>query len=174
MIRYARHGEEGISFFAFLSVISCTIGVLVVVLVCVTITSFWGAELVVEPIDLPSTGSDAGPGRIYVECRADGLIVHPHDLIVSLDDLEDPSRWIGGPYGQALSDVSSHRGAGSVFFLVRRGGLPVFRKALGYAMAVGGGTAEDSEQGTATFSIGQQRVTMPGPIRVGAPGEENP
>lgn len=173
MIRHTQPREEAISFVAFLSVVSCTIGLLIFVLVGVTVVSFWGAEQVV--VEVKGTGHGRpGAGRIYVECRPDGLIVHPDKVVVSLQDLEDPSRWIEGPFGKCLSKLTSSGRGGSVFFLVRRGGFPVYRKTLEYTLTFGGGTVEAVSRGDALFSIGHQLVVMPGALRVVLPNAALP
>lgn len=171
MIRHSRRQGETISFFSFLSVISCTIGALMVVLVCVSVTSFLGAEQTPVP---PTQGDKPAWGVVYVECLNDGLRVHPDDVIVSREELEDLHRWSDGPFGQCLRKVRSHGVDGAVYFLIRRGGIPVFRTALGYAVGLGGGTTEAVQQGDAEFSIGQQLVVMPGAIRVPKPTELDP
>ena len=86
MIRHPQREREPTSFFAFLSVISCTIGLLMLVLVSVTVASFWGAEQVLE-VPTQEDGSFVR-GRIYVECTAEGLIVHPDETVVSVEDLK--------------------------------------------------------------------------------------
>lgn len=173
MIRHVERDHEPTPFMAFLSVIMCTIGLLMLVLVGVAVTSFWGAEQVI--VEVPSVdGGSASPGRIYVECADDGLVVHPEEIVVSLEDLEDPARWINGPYGRCLIELRRRGDGGSVHFLVRRGGLAVFRKALGYAFAAGGGTTDAVARGEAVFSIGRQLVLMPGTIRVQRDTETEP
>lgn len=82
-------------------------------------------------VDLASAGGDPGSGRIYVECRSDGLLVHPDEVVVTREELDDPVRWIDGPFGRCLTQVRSRGPGGSVYFLVRRGGIPVFRRAVG-------------------------------------------
>ena len=164
MIRHATRPTEAISFFSFLSVILCTIGLLMFVLAGITVVSFWGAEQVV--VDLPQMQEGRpGFGRIYVECRARSLLVHPSEDAVRAEDLDDPRRWASSPFGQCLTRLSTGK-ASSLFFLVRPKGLAVFRKALSYAFAAGGGTADAADAGRARFSVGHQMVTMPGPIRV--------
>jgi hypothetical protein len=163
MIRHPPREEEPTSFFAFLSVVSCTIGLLMLVLVLVTVTSFWGAEQVLE-VPTQKDGSFVR-GRIYVECTADGLIVHPDETVVSLKDLEDPARWIDGPYGKCLIALIRRQRDGSAHFLIRPGGLAVFRTAIAYAREAGGGTVDDVKSGRAVFSVGQQLMELPGPIR---------
>lgn len=164
MIRRTTRRSEAIAFIAFLDVMSCTIGVLMLILVGVTMHSFWGAEQVIE---IPSeAGAGLSVGRIYVECTKEGLLVHPDDIVIALDDLEDPNAWIDGPYGQCLTELRKRGSGGSAHFLVRRGGLAVFRRALGYALAAGGGTVDDVRAGQAMFSIGQQAIVMPGPVRL--------
>jgi len=163
MIRHPQREQEPTSFFAFLSVISCTIGLLMLVLVSVTVTSFWGAEQVLE-IPTQDDGSFVR-GRIYVECTAKGLIVHPDETVVSLKDLEDPARWIDGPYGKCLMTLIRRERDGSAHFFIRPGGLAVFRRAISYALEAGGGTVDDVKSGRAVFSVGQQLMASPGPIR---------
>jgi hypothetical protein len=170
MIRHARSSGEPLSFFGFLSVISCVIGLLMFVLVCITVVSFWGAEVVVE---VPSVVSGLpGKGTIYVECTGEGLLVHPEKDVNTLEDLDDPALWVRGPYGRCLAQLRTNKRGGTVHFLIREDGLPVFRKALSYALVAGGGTADAVSHGSALFSIGQQLVTMPGPIRVVDPDTE--
>ena len=165
MIRHMPKRNETMSFFAFMSIISCAIGLLMFVLVGVTIVSFWGAEQVIMNIP-QSEGGKAGAGRIYVECRSDGLIIHPDKTLVALADLEDTTRWMETPFAECLGKLSDGEKTGSIFFLVRKDGLDLFRKALGYAFLAGGGTADAVAQGRARFTMGQQMVTMPGPIKV--------
>jgi len=137
---------------------------LLLVLVGVTVVSFWGAEQVVDIRSVD--GGKPGEGRVYVECRPDGVIVHPHRQVLTLADLDDPQRWGRSPFGRCLAGLSSGHHGGSVYFLVRPKGLTVYRKALTFAFAAGGGTADAVAQGRARFAIGQQMVFMPGPVRV--------
>ncbi len=163
MTRHTQREQEPTSFFAFLSVISCTIGLLMLVLVSVTVASFWVAEQVLE-IPTQEDGSFAR-GRIYVECSAQGLIVHPDETVVSLKDLEDPAQWLNGPYGKCLKTLNRRQHDGSAHFLIRPGGLAVFRRAMGYALQAGGGTTDQVKNGQAVFSVGEQLMALPGPIR---------
>lgn len=165
MIPRPKNQDDPIPFFAFLSVVSCTIGLLMFVLAGITVASFWRAEQVVVDDRTRGPGVPA-KGRIYVECRPDGLIVHPEKIVVSLDDLDDPGRWVEGPYGRCLTRLVREGRGGSVYFLVRRGGVSVFRKALEYALAAGGGTVDAVARGDALFSVGRQLVAMPGGIQV--------
>ncbi|MGD9127045.1 MAG: hypothetical protein PVH19_06670 [Planctomycetia bacterium] len=163
MIRHPQRNQEPTAFFAFLSVISCTIGLLMLVLVSVTVTSFWGAEQVLE-VPAQANGSFM-PGRIFIECKEEGLVVHPDERIVTMEDLEDPARWQEGPYGKCLMTLIRRQRDGSAHFFIRPGGLTVFRKAMAYALEAGGGTVEDVKNGRAVFTVGQQLLTLPGPIR---------
>ena len=162
MIRHSQQRAEAISFFSFLSVILCTIGLLMFVLAGVTVVSFWGAEQVIVDVRQLKDGKP-GFGRVYVECLARGLLVHPGEALVPADALEDKDRWLDGPFGLCLSKLSA---GGSLFFLVRPQGIAVFRRALGYAFSAGGGTATAVADGRARFSVGHQMVLLPGPIRV--------
>jgi hypothetical protein len=163
MIRHPQREEEPMSLFSFLSVVSCTIGLLMLVLVLVTVTSLWGAKQVLE-IPTQKDGSFVR-GRIYVECTADGLIVHPDQTVVTLKDLDDPARWVDGPYGKCLMALIRRQRDGSAHFLIRPGGLAVFRTAIAYAREAGGGTVDDVKSGRAVFSVGEQLIELPGPIR---------
>ena len=165
MIRHRQRLSETISFFSFLSVISCTIGLLMFVLAGVTVVSFWGAEQVIIEIQQQKGGA-VGFGRVYVECRREGLVVYPTEELVRAEDLAHPTRWYDSEYARVLARLSTRQRAGSLYFLVRPKGFPVFRRALGYAFASGGGTADAVAGGSAKFTIGHQMVLMPGPIRI--------
>jgi len=165
VIRHPRRDSETISFLSFLSVVSCTIGVLMFVLAGVTVVSFWGAEQVVMDVRQVGDGRP-GFGRVYVECRASGLILHPRGKRVSAEELAAPRQWTAGPFGECLGRLSGAGRGGSLFFLVRPRGFAVFRQALSYAFAAGGGTADAVADGRARFSVGHQMVRMPGAIRV--------
>lgn len=163
MIRHAQQRTEAVSFFPFLSVILCTIGLLMFVLAGVTVVSFWGAEQVIVDVRQLEDGKP-GFGRVYVECLARGLLVHPGETMVSADALEDSDRWLDSRFGLCLGRLAT--GGGSLYFLVRPKGLAVFRRALGYAFSAGGGTATAVADGRARFSVGHQMVLLPGPIKV--------
>lgn len=166
MIRHTQAAAEAMSLFSFLSVITCTIGPLMLVLVCTSVLSFWGADVQLE---LPSVkGGDANRKRIFVECRKDGLAVltDEYEAVVTVQDLEDPQRWLRGPYGRCLSALVNGRGGGALHFVIRRDGMAVYRKAYEYALAVGGGTSDQVAARCAAFSIGRQLVLRPGALRL--------
>ncbi len=164
MNRHPARPVGAIAFFPFLSVVSCTIGLLMFVLAAVTVLSFWGAEQVI--FDIPQQpGGRPGGGRIYVECRREGIIVYPGEERVRSEALAHPSRWGRTAYGRALNDLAAGR-ARSLYFFVRPKGIQAFRRALAYAYAAGGGTADAAARGAARFPIGCQILFMPGPIRV--------
>lgn len=165
MIRHVPQRMEVISFFGFLSIVNCAIGLLLFVLVGVTLVSFWGAEQVILETE-SSKGGQPGFGRTYIECRSSGLVIHPEQAETPRENLEDSARWLETPFGECLGKLASGQKEGSLFFLVRKDGLPTYRKALGYAFQAGGGTADAVREGQARFSLGYQMVTMPGPIRV--------
>lgn len=164
MIPHPKRQPATISFFSFLSVVSCTIGLLMFVLAGVTVVSFWGAEQVVMDIK-QQPGGKPGFGRVYIECRPEGLIVYPRQELVRASVLARATSWYDSAFGRVLARLARGRG-GSLYFLVRPKGLPVFRLALGYTYAAGGGTSDAVAAGAAKFPIGHQMVLMPGPIRI--------
>ena len=135
------------------------------VLAAVTVVSFWGAEQIIMEINQRKDGAP-GLGRMYVECRRGGLLVYPGEREASAEELAHPTRWHDGAFGRTLSRLSGGSRSGSLYFLVRPKGFPVFRRALGYAFAAGGGTADAVAAGRAKFAIGHQMVLMPGLIKI--------
>jgi hypothetical protein len=155
MARSRAGAKPSISLFPFLSVLAAVMGTLALVIIGMTLLSLQSSAQVVE---LTPTGSRKTP--VYVECRQEGLLVHPEGIQIPADGLERAD----GPWASRVAEIAGDAGRQYVVFLVRPNGIDTFWKAraavrdekidVGYDPVYAGGRIEFQQAGGSLRTAG--------------------
>ena len=110
------------SLFPFLSILTCTSGVLAFIILSIGFLSVASPSITVKARAL---GEEDRKQAIYVECHADHVIIHPERLRAPLDSLAAE----GARYRQFLERVADRAASEYVVFAVYPQGEKTFREA---------------------------------------------
>jgi biopolymer transport protein ExbD len=117
-----------IEMFPFLSVLACTIGVLIL-LIIVLVAQTFSNQRQVTIIAKSENGQNENKQPRYIECRGDGIIIHPTEEFageefVSLTALN----FSYSPLQKLLEDVKYNRDKQYLIVAIRPDGIEVFQK----------------------------------------------
>lgn len=116
-----RRSRVSPSLFPFLSVLLCAMGVLIVVISGQNLLAVGGG--VDQALEIGS-GTFEGKEAIYIECRAEGILIYPDKTAVSLEAIrnEEP----GSEWMRLLAQLEQHREEQYLVFLIRPEGTEVY------------------------------------------------
>ncbi|NER46141.1 MAG: hypothetical protein F6J86_05450 [Symploca sp. SIO1B1] len=112
-----------VELFPFLSVLVCTIGTLIL-LIIVSASQILNSQSEVALIAKSEDGKNQKKNPHYIECREDGIIIHPSQEFVASEDITNS----GSALGQLILQVSSRKEQEYIIVAVRPDGFPVFRQ----------------------------------------------
>ena len=79
-----------VELFPFLSVLACTIGTLILLIIVLTTQALEPQEaVVIAQVDENSQGANRNKAPVYIECREDGFVLHPSEEFAPRADLYD-------------------------------------------------------------------------------------
>jgi hypothetical protein len=123
MRRRIKSSKTELELFPFLSVLACTIGSLILLIIVVSTQS-----LTVNPqvkiVAKVENGANQGKKPHYIECREDGVLLHPSKQFVSLSDLEKP----GSALSELITQVKANRDREYIIVVLRPKGIEVFQQ----------------------------------------------
>ncbi len=114
---------NNVELFPFLSVLVCTIGTLVL-LIIVASSQILSSQSEVAIIARTEDGNNQSKNPHYIECREDGIIIHPSQEFVSNQDITQP----GSGLTKLIVQVSSRKEQDYVIVAVRPNGFKVFEQ----------------------------------------------
>ena len=114
---------NNIELFPFLSVLVCTIGTLIL-LIIVASSQILSSQQKVVIVARSEGGQNQTKKPHYVECRQDGIIIHPGEEFVSNQDIDNPDSAVG----KLIFQVSNRKEQEYVIVAVRPDGFEIFDK----------------------------------------------
>lgn len=120
MARTRKRSTLTVSLFPFLSVLAAVMGTLTLIISGMSMLALGNATQIVELVK-----SSHGKAPVYVECREDGLILHPEGTPVPKEQIEDEN----GIWGQETQKIAANTKSQYVIFLVRPSGITTFKQA---------------------------------------------
>jgi biopolymer transport protein ExbD len=120
-----QHAE--VELFPFLSVLACTIGTLILLIVVLTTQSLEPQEAVVVAKidqDSQSQGSNKDKSPLYIECRQDGFILHPQKEFAPRADLYDEKSTLR----KTIAELKKNKDKQYLIVILRPDGLEMFDK----------------------------------------------
>ena len=126
-----RKQQTEVELFPFLSVLACTIGTLILLIIVLTTQALEPQEdVVVVKADEDSQGSNTSKTPLYIEAREDGFILHPSKLYPNKEfapraDLYDEQ----SPLRKTIANLKANRDEQYLILILRPDGLEMFDKA---------------------------------------------
>lgn len=112
-----------LNLFPFLSVLACTIGVLILLVIVLT-TQLLGENKQITI--LLKTDSNITQAKVptYIECRAGGVVLYPSQEFVSEEDLTDTY----SPFQRLLDKLAQERDTSYLIVAIKPSGMEVFEE----------------------------------------------
>ena len=116
----SRHAIE-IELFPFLSVLACTIGTLVLMIIAISTQAF-GDLKEVKLIVKAEDGQNQAKRPRYLECREGGVVIYPSEIFVPVDRIGDPDSALA----KLVDEVSEKRDREYFIVAIRPTGIATF------------------------------------------------
>lgn len=121
--RITKRSVTEIELFPFLSVLACTIGVLILLIIVLMAQTF-SNQRQVTIIAKTENGQNQNKQPRYIECRSDGIIIYPSQEFVSLTALNLSD----SPLQILLAEVKTNKDTQYLIVAIRPDGIDVFDK----------------------------------------------
>jgi biopolymer transport protein ExbD len=117
-----RSGTE-IELFPFLSILSCTIGVLILIIIVITAQTF-SSQRQITIIAKNEDGQNKNKQPRYIECRSDGIVVYPSQVFVPLNQVHSSDSALQS----VLAEVKANKDEQYLIVAIRPDGIEVFEQ----------------------------------------------
>ncbi len=121
--RSASRANIEIELFPFLSILACTIGTLILLIIVLT-TQMVGSQREIRIIAKTETGSNLTKKPRYLECNGDGVVIYPREVFVDKKNLYKT----GSPFLKLLDELKNKRDTEYLIVAVRPDGIDVFQE----------------------------------------------
>ena len=117
----ARNHTE-VELFPFLSILACTIGTLILLIIVLTTQALEQQEVTI--IARTEKGENQSKVPLYIECREDGVVLYPSEEFVPEEQLDNPNSAL-----QKLIDrVKANKDREYLIVALRPNGIDVFER----------------------------------------------
>ena len=125
--RYSSRQRIEIELFPFLSVLACTIGTLILLIIVLTTNLFTSQRevTIVATNEAGEAGKNQSKIPRYIECRQDGIIIHPSQQFVPIKSLTDRN----SAFTTLINDIKQRRDREYLIAAIRPDGFEVFQQA---------------------------------------------
>ena len=121
-----RKQQAEVELFPFLSVLACTIGTLILLIIVLTTQALEPQEaVVVAKTDENTKGSNEKKTPLYIEARQDGFILHPSEDFAPRADLYDEK----SQFRKTIASLKANKDKQYLILILRPDGLEMFDKA---------------------------------------------
>ena len=120
-----RKKQTEVELFPFLSVLACTIGTLILLIIVMTTQALEPQEaVVVAKTDKDSKGANKNKTPIYIESRQDGFIIHPGKKFAPRADFYDEQSL----FRQTIANLKKNKDEQYLIVILRPDGIEMFNK----------------------------------------------
>ena len=120
-----RKRQTEVELFPFLSVLACTIGTLILLIIVLTTQALEPQEaVVVAKVDENSRGTNQNKTPLYIEARKDGFVLHPSKEFAPRADLYDER----SPLRKTIANLKANKDKQYLILILRPDGLEMFNK----------------------------------------------
>ena len=120
---YRKRSTE-VELFPFLSVLACTIGTLILLIIVLTTQALEPQEAVVVAKVDESRGANKSKTPLYIESREDGFVLHPSKEFAPRADLYDEQ----SPLRKTIANLKANKDKQYLILILRPDGLEMFDK----------------------------------------------
>ncbi|PSF39313.1 hypothetical protein C7H19_00555 [Aphanothece hegewaldii CCALA 016] len=114
-----------VELFPFLSVLACTIGTLILLIIVLT-TQLLGEQQAITIIAKSETGENAAKTPRYLECRQDGIVIYPEEKFIPKQYLN-----ISDTLLELLLTIKQNRDKEYLIVAIRPDGIETFQEVRG-------------------------------------------
>ena len=123
-----RKKQTEVELFPFLSVLACTIGTLILLIIVLTTQALDPQEaVVVAKTEKDGKGANKNKTPLYIECRQDGFIIHPSKEFAPRADIYDQK----SPLRKTIAKLKANKDKQYLIVILRPDGLEMFNKLRG-------------------------------------------
>jgi biopolymer transport protein ExbD len=119
----AQKNHAQIELFPFLSVLACTIGTLILLIIILTTQSLGQQEVEIVAKE-DEKGVNAKKSPRYVECRSDGIILHPNEELIPMAQIQKSN----SPLKKLIAEVKANRDREYLIVALRPNAIDVFNQ----------------------------------------------
>ena len=120
-----RKQQTEVELFPFLSVLACTIGTLILLIIVLTTQALEPQEAkVVAKTEEDSKGANQKKTPLYIECREDGFVLHPSKKFAPRADIYDQK----SPLRKMIAELKTQKEEKYLIVILRPDGLEMFNK----------------------------------------------
>ena len=109
-----------VELFPFLSILACTIGTLILLIIVLTTQALEKQEVAL--IAKTENGENRSKSPLYIECRQDGVVLYPSEEFVPQEQLDDPNSALT----KLIDRVKANRDREYLIVALRPNGIDVF------------------------------------------------
>lgn len=124
MRRRSKNSAMEMELFPFLSILACTIGTLILLIVAMTAQTLSDEREITIIAKSDGSGLNKTKTPRYLECRKNGLVIYPSEVFVPFSDLSLPNN----PLEQLLQEIREKRHQEYVIVAVKPEGIEVFKE----------------------------------------------
>ncbi len=111
-----------VELFPFLSILACTIGTLILLIIVLTTQALEKQEVAL--IAKTENGENRSKSPLYIECRQDGVVLYPSEEFVPQEELDDPNSALT----KLIDRVKANRDREYLIVALRPNGIDVFEQ----------------------------------------------
>ncbi len=120
-ITQKKHTE--VELFPFLSILACTIGTLILLIIVLTTQALNKQEVTIVA-KTEESGVNKSKTPRYIECRDDGVVLHPSEEFVSRFDMNKAN----SPLQKLIAEVKANKNKQYLIVALRPDGIDVFNE----------------------------------------------
>lgn len=111
-----------VELFPFLSILACTIGTLILLIIVLTTQAFNKQEVTIVATTEGENGVNKSKSPRYIECKADGVVLYPGEEFVPQSQLNNPN----SAMTKLIAQVQENRDREYLIVAVRSNGIDTF------------------------------------------------
>jgi biopolymer transport protein ExbD len=112
-----------IELFPFLSILACTIGTLILLIIVLTTQSLSKQEVVIVARE-EGQGVNKQKSPRYIECRSNGVILHPSEELIPIAQIQQAN----SPLQKLIAEVKANRDREYLIVALRPNAVDVFNQ----------------------------------------------
>ena len=128
-----RKNRAELELFPFISVLACTIGTLILLIIVMTTQALEPQEAVVVAKAEEGKGANKNKTPIYIECREDGFVLHPSKEFAPRADIYDEQ----SPLRKTIAKLKANKDKEYLIVILRPDGLEMFNQIRGLVQEEG-------------------------------------
>ncbi|MGK7934473.1 MAG: hypothetical protein AB4206_01480 [Xenococcaceae cyanobacterium] len=111
-----------VELFPFLSILACTIGTLILLIIVLTTQALEQQEVTI--VAKTENGENRSKSPRYIECRQNGVVLYPSEEFVSQEQLDDPNSALR----KLIAQVKANKDKEYLIVALRPNGIDIFER----------------------------------------------